>query len=71
MAGKTLTRALSEDQFERYRPWAENSRRLRQLVAELEQLSVIAMAQAEGWPDPAPPPPDRRRDRSTSGEKRS
>ena len=43
VAGKTLTRVLSEEQFERYRPWAENSRRLHDLVAELEQLSVISM----------------------------
>ena len=71
VAGKTLTRALSEEQFERYRPWAENSRRLHDLVAELEQLSVISMARAEGWPEPAPPPPDRRRARSAGGEKPS
>jgi hypothetical protein len=69
VAGKTLTRVLSEEQFERYRPWAENSRRLHDLVAELEQLSLISMARAEGWPEPAPPPPDRRRARSTGGEK--
>ena len=61
VAGKTLTRVLSEEQFERYRPWAENSRRLHDLVAELEQLSVISMARVEGWPEPSPPPPDRRR----------
>ena len=68
MAGKTLTRVLSEEQFERYRPWAENSRRLHDLVAELEQLSVISMARAEGWPEPTPPPPDRRRARSAGGK---
>ena len=71
VAGKTLTAVLSEEQFERYRPWAENSRRLHDLVAELEQLSVISMARVEGWPEPAPPPPDRRRARSTGGEKPS
>ena len=44
VAGKTLTRVLSKEQFERYRPWAENSRRLH----DLEQLYVISMARAEG-----------------------
>ncbi len=71
VAGKTLARALSEEQFERYRPWAENSRSLYELVAELEQLSVTSMARAEGWPEPAPPPLDRRRARSAGGEKPS
>jgi hypothetical protein len=64
VAGKTLTRILSEDQFERYRGWIDNARRLHELVAELEQLSVTTMARAEGWPDPPPPPSDRRRKRS-------
>jgi hypothetical protein len=71
VAGKTLTRVLSEEQFERYRPWADNSRRLHDLVAELEQLSVISMARVEGWPEPTPPPPDRRRGRSAGGGKPS
>ena len=71
VAGKTLTRVLSKEQFERYRPGAENSCRLHDLVAELEQLSVISMARAEGWPEPTPPPPDRRRGRSAGGEKPS
>ena len=71
VAGKTLTRVLSQEQFVRYRPWADNSRRLHELVAELEQLGAESMAEAEGWPPPPPPPPDGRRGRSKSGEKAS
>lgn len=61
VAGKTVTKVLSEEQYERYRPWVENSRRLHELVANLEQLSVAAMAVEEDWPVPAAAPPDRRR----------
>jgi len=60
--GKTVTRRLSAEQLERYRPWFENRRRLRELTAELEALSLEVAEQAEGW---APPKPgagaDRRR----------
>ncbi len=47
--GKTVTRRLTPEQLERYRPWFENNRRLRQLTAELETLSLHAAEQAEGW----------------------
>ncbi len=46
---KTITRTLSESQAERYRPWFDNTRRLRQLVSELETLSAGAATTAEGW----------------------
>ena len=49
VAGKTVTRRLSDDQLERYQPWFDNDRRLRALIAELEQLSVDQADQAEGW----------------------
>ena len=49
LAGKTLTRRLSAEQAERYRPWFDNYRQLRQLVSELEVLSLQAAEQAEGW----------------------
>lgn len=61
VAGKTVTKTLSEDQLERYGPWFDNQRRLRELLAELEQLSITTMARDEGWPEPEAPPPDRRR----------
>jgi hypothetical protein len=47
--GKTVTRRLTPEQLERYRPWFENNRRLRQLVSELESLSLQAAEQTEGW----------------------
>ena len=49
VAGKTVTRTLNADQAERYRPLFDNSRRLRELIDELEALSVQVVAQAEGW----------------------
>ena len=61
VAGKTVTRTLSADQEAKYRPWFNNKRRLDELIAELEQLSILEMANNEHWPEPAPPPPDRRR----------
>jgi hypothetical protein len=52
--GKTVTRRLTPEQLERYQPWFENNRRLRQLIAELETLSLQAAEQAERW-QPKPP----------------
>jgi hypothetical protein len=61
VAGKTVTRTLTGEQQAKYQPWIDNKRRLDELTAELEQLSVQAMAKAEDWIEPAPPPLDRRR----------
>lgn len=47
--GKTITRRLTPEQLERYRPWFENKRRLRELISELEALSLETAEQAEGW----------------------
>jgi hypothetical protein len=44
--GKTATRILSDDQLADYGPWFRNHRRLRELVAELEELS-LAIAEAD------------------------
>ena len=49
VAGKTVTRRLSPEQYERYRPWFDNHRRLRELTAQLEQLSLRTAETAEGW----------------------
>ena len=49
MGTKTVTRALSPAQAERYGPFFENTKRLRELVATLEALSAQAVEQAEGW----------------------
>jgi hypothetical protein len=45
----TVTRNLTVEQAERYRPWLANARQLRQLRKQLEELSIQAMADAEGW----------------------
>ncbi|MHB1598742.1 MAG: DUF6788 family protein, partial [Acidimicrobiales bacterium] len=45
----TVTRHLTAEQAERYRPWFANARRLRDLRKQLENLSIRAMAEAEGW----------------------
>ncbi len=63
VAGKTVSQSLSQDQFERYRPWIDNARRLHELISELEQLSAAVIADHEAWPAPPAPPPDGRRER--------
>src|SRR6516165_12445374 len=45
VAGKTVTRNLSDDQLQRYQAWFDNDRRLKALVAEPEQLSVTIVDQ--------------------------
>jgi hypothetical protein len=50
VAGKTVTRTLTEEQAERYRPWFDNARTLRALLADLEAHSLRAAERAEGWP---------------------
>lgn len=49
VTGKTVTRRLSDDQLKRYRSWFDNDKRLRALITELEELSIDAINQAEGW----------------------
>jgi hypothetical protein len=44
--GKTATRILTDDQLADYRPWFDTHRRLRELIAELEALS-LAIAEAD------------------------
>jgi hypothetical protein len=58
--GKTVTRRLTPEQLARYQPWFENNRRLRQLIAKLETLSLQAAEEAEGW-QPKPSLKARRR----------
>ena len=47
--GKTVTRTLTQAQYDTYASWFASARRLRTLAAELEALSLREMAQAEGW----------------------
>lgn len=56
VGGQSTTRLLSPEQVERYRPWFEEAKRLRELVKELEALCVERVEAAEGWS-----PPERRR----------
>jgi hypothetical protein len=51
VGGKTVTRQITPQQQRRYQAWFDNARRLRALVTELEDLSVQAIEQAEGWED--------------------
>lgn len=47
VAGKTVTRTLTEDQATRYQPWFDNAQRLRELISELEARSLRAFNDAE------------------------
>jgi hypothetical protein len=49
VAGKTQTRRLTPEQADRYRSWFENNRRLRELISDLEALSLTLAQDAEGW----------------------
>ena len=47
VAGKTVTRTLTQDQASRYQPWFDNARRLRELITELEAHPLHAFNDAE------------------------
>ena len=49
---KTVTRTLSPAQLERYRPLFDNTKRLRELISELQTLSAEVVEHAEGWTTP-------------------
>ena len=48
VAGKTVTRTLTEDQATRYQAWFNNARRLRDTVTDVEARSLDAFNKAEG-----------------------
>jgi hypothetical protein len=50
-AGKPITRKLTDEQEQRYRPWFDNARRIRELINELHALSIQAAEDAEDWHD--------------------
>ena len=50
VGGKTITRALTTEQAERYRPWFDNARRLRELVDQLKQLAIEQAETDDQWP---------------------
>jgi hypothetical protein len=39
-SARTITRILGDDQATDYAPWFDNHKRIRQLLAELEQISI-------------------------------
>ncbi len=47
--GRTLTRRLDDEQMARYGDWFTNARRIRELVAELEALSLGVAERGEHW----------------------
>ena len=47
--GETITKILSPEQRERCQPWFDNARRLRELVTDLETVSLDAIEDAENW----------------------
>ncbi len=47
VTGQTVTRTLSEEQAQRYQPWFDNARRLRENLTELEARSLRAFHDAE------------------------
>jgi len=53
VGSKTVTRNLDAAEAERYRPWIENSKRLRELIGELEAVSVQLITEAEN-PESSP-----------------
>jgi hypothetical protein len=53
---KTITRTLTPAQAARYRPLFDNTKRLRELIIELETLSAQTVEQAEGWAPPSDTP---------------
>jgi hypothetical protein len=53
--GKTVGRYLTDEQLERYAGWFANARQTRQLLTELETLSLRIAERTEGWEPQAPP----------------
>ena len=51
IGGRTRPRRLTQEELDRYRPWFDNARRLRELIGELETLCLQAASEAEAWPE--------------------
>ncbi len=49
VAGKTVTRILTEDQLDEYESYFENHKRLKELVRELEDLSLAIVDRDPRW----------------------
>lgn len=49
VSAKTVTRLMTDEQLADYAPWMENWRRLRNLVSELESLSLEIVEADPRW----------------------
>src|ERR1039458_1504611 len=47
--GRTATRILSDEQLADYAPWFDNHKRLRELIAELEEISLAITEADPRW----------------------
>ena len=47
--GRRYTRRLSKDQFERYGPEIERSRRFLELLSDFDEAEISRVERAEGW----------------------
>jgi hypothetical protein len=47
--GKTVTRWLNPEQLQRYQDWFTNAKRARDLIDQIETLSLSIAEDAEGW----------------------
>jgi hypothetical protein len=47
--GKTATRILTDDQLADYQPWFDTHKRLRELITELEELSLAITENDPRW----------------------
>lgn len=48
--GKTITINLTPEQAARYQPWFDNARDLRNVITEIEQLTLRIATRDEHWP---------------------
>jgi hypothetical protein len=51
VAGKTVTRTLTQDQAPRSQAWFDNARPVRDLLSDLEARFLRAFEDAAGWPE--------------------
>jgi hypothetical protein len=47
--GKTATKILTDDQLADYQPWFDNHKRIRELITELEALSLAVTENDPRW----------------------
>jgi hypothetical protein len=54
VAGNTVTQTLTQDQATRYQTWFDNTRRLRDIVTDVQARSLDAFNNAEAPPSKSP-----------------